>query len=76
MTRAESLTKGEIRRARKAARAAGEPLTGDLALACDPRPCYVRVRTDSEETRHSLHMERWARRYHSLNGAPEGDGDR
>ena len=33
-------------------------------------------RVDLSEARHARAMDRWARRYDALNGAPEGDGDR
>lgn len=66
------MTKGELRAARKAAKAAGRPLEGDLAVRDD--------RTDrevfSESARGYRARDRWARRYDGLNGAPESDGDR
>ena len=66
------MTKGELRKARKAARAAGKPLEGELALRDDHNdtmafgegPAGYRAR------------DRWARAYDELNGAPEGDSDR
>lgn len=67
-----TMTKGEKRRARKAARAAGRPLTGELAIDDrDETPVEF-----SETPRGYRARERWARRYDELNGAPEGDHDR
>jgi hypothetical protein len=69
------MTKSELRKARKAARAAGQPLTGELALSggeCSRTdPCEF-----SESARGYRARARWARRYDDLNGAPEGDWDR
>lgn len=67
------MTKGERRRARKAARAEGRRLDGDLALASDRDRGPVEF-TDSRRGRDAL--DRWARRYYELNGAPEGPEDR
>lgn len=67
------MTKSERRKARKAARREGKPLTGELALASDRGDAPVEV---SESTRGYQARERWARRYEELNGAPEGDWDR
>ena len=66
------MTKGERRKARQAARQAGEPLTGDLAL-------HERGTAPIEFTESPAGLrarERWARQYDALNGAPEGEGDR
>ena len=67
------MTKGERRKARKAARTAGRKLEGALAVrdqsGTDPMEF-------SETTRGYRARERWARRYDSLNGAPEGGWDR
>lgn len=64
------MTKSELRKARKAARASGLPLTGELALDRGQG-------SEFSETRSGYRArERWARRYDALNGAPEGDGDR
>lgn len=66
------MTKGELRKARKAARAAGKPLTGELATndrGIDPMEF-------SETRRGQQARYNWARRYDELNGAPEGDWDR
>jgi hypothetical protein len=63
------MSKSELRKARKAARAEGRPLTGDLALSTD------RVEF-SESPRGYQARDRWARRYDELNGAPESDDDR
>ena len=67
------MTKGELRRARKAARSRGERLTGDLALPSDRGTEAVEF---TETARGYRARERWARRYYDLNGAPESDGDR
>lgn len=64
--------KGELRRARKLARAEGQPLTGPLAI-------HERDRSPVEFTetvRGYWARERWARAYDERNGAPEGDWDR
>lgn len=66
------MTKAELRKARKAAHAASQPLTGELALTRDDhrdRTCF------SETPRGYRARHRWARWYDSLNGAPEGIGD-
>lgn len=68
------MTKGQRRAARKAARAQGKPLTGELALDRNDRgnePVEWSESPAGERAR-----ERWARRYDELNGAPENDGDR
>ncbi len=65
------MTKSEIRKARRAARATGEPLTGELALDRGPEPVEFGESTHGYRAR-----DRWARRYDNLNGAPEGDWDR
>ena len=65
------MTKGELRKARKAARAAGQPLSGELALDRGTEPVEF---TESHKGRRAL--DRWARRYDALNGAPESDYDR
>ena len=62
------MTKGERRAARKAAKAAGERLTGDLAVD--------QPQEFSETVAGYRARERWAKRYDELNGAPEGDWDR
>lgn len=65
------MTKGELRAARKLARAEGRPLTGELTLDQDKgRESFT------ETLRGERARERWARRYDELNGAPEGDYDR
>lgn len=63
------MTKGELRKERKAARAAGEPYDqrgdrdqGAVEWGEGPRGQAARVR--------------WARRYDDLNGAPESEDDR
>ena len=67
------MTKGEIRKARKAERAAGKPLAGELAL---PRDDSHDTTVFSESARGYRARERWARRYDALNGAPESEYDR
>ena len=64
------MTKGELRKARKQAKAEGRRLDGDLALPNQPAQEF------SETPRGYRARERWARRYDALNGAPEGDWDR
>ena len=65
------MTKGELRKARKAARADGSKLEGELSLDQGP------VTWSSELSRAGARArERWARRYDALNGAPEGEWDR
>lgn len=64
------MTKSELRKARRAARARGERLTGELSLPHEPAMEFT------ETARGYDARERWARRYDSLNGAPEGDWDR
>jgi hypothetical protein len=64
------MTKGEIRKARKEARANGNRLTGDLALPGEPSVEWT------ESAAGHRARERWARGYDDLNGAPEGDWDR
>ena len=66
------MTKAEIRKARKAARVAHQPLTGELALETSEHdPFDFTESTAGYEARN-----RWAERYDDLNGAPEGDWDR
>lgn len=75
LAREDEMTKGELRRARKAARAAGRPLVDELAL--DRRAPDGAPAVESRETpRGYLARERWARYYDALNGAPEGNWDR
>lgn len=65
------MTKSELRKARKAAAAAGRPSTGKLALDHGPSP------VEFSETRRGYNARyRWARRYDTLNGAPESMEDR
>ncbi len=65
------MTKGEIRKARRAAAERGEKLTGELALDTGVGP------VDFTETRRGYTARyRWAKRYDALNGAPESDDDR
>ncbi|HXK37024.1 MAG TPA: hypothetical protein VJ553_05590 [Candidatus Paceibacterota bacterium] len=67
-------TKGDIRRARKAARAAGESWT--VERRPDGGLEMMQGRTAAQERAHATRMDRWARRYDALNGAPESDDDR
>jgi hypothetical protein len=67
------MTKGELRRARKAARASGQRLEGDLALSGADDIGAV---TWSETPRGYAARERWARQYDARNGAPGSDWDR
>ena len=67
------MTKGELRRARKDAAASGQGWQVDIESG---RPVMVRTRTRREEAAHQRAMNRWARRYDALNGAPEGIDDR
>lgn len=72
-------TKAELRAARKAARAAGQPLTGDLRLVARGAECDDRGDEPiswSESAHGWAARDRWARHYDSLNGAPESDYDR
>ena len=65
------MTKSELRKARKAARAAGQQLTGELAI--DDRDLSPVVFSESARGYEARH--RWACRYDELNGAPEGEWD-
>jgi len=67
------MTKGELRKARQQARAEGKPLTGELAIASDRNTSPVEF---SDGSRGRRALDRWARRYDALNGAPEGEWDR
>lgn len=67
------MTKGELRKARKAARAEGRPLNGELALLDDRDNSPVEF---TESARGYTARHRWAKWYDDLNGAPEGDWDR
>jgi hypothetical protein len=66
-------TKGELRRARRTARAEGKPLTGELSLPQDNRR-DTQVFSESPQGYRAL--QRWARFYDELSGAPENDYDR
>ena len=66
------MTKGELRAARKAARAAGKPLDGALALPRDDARDSM-VFSNTPRGRDALY--RWAKRYDALNGAPDGPDD-
>jgi hypothetical protein len=65
------MTKGELRKSRKQAKADGKPLTGELALDRGNGPVEF-----SETARGYRARDRYARWYDSLNGAPAGDWDR
>jgi hypothetical protein len=65
-------TKGDLRRARKEAQAAGcdwhieiDPATGGLT--------QTRTRTSRQESRHAKRMAHWATRYLDSEGAGEPD---
>ena len=70
------MTKGERRKARKAARAAGEPLTEELAIPAHQRDNATDSGEFTESAAGDRGRERWVRYYDELNGAPENDGDR
>lgn len=67
LDRKDTMTKGELRKARKAAHANGQPLTGDLALPNQPIPMTVskpltrrkRVRSDvaSREEQYGRYLD-------------------
>ena len=59
----EAMTKGEARKARKAAREAGQDYT--VERRPDGGLEIVQTRTVSQERRHERAMERWARRIDS-----------
>ena len=65
------MTKGEIRAARKAAKAAGKPLTGELRIGDEPRDDQGDSTVFSETAKGYRARERWARRYYES----EGRGD-
>lgn len=65
------MTKVERRKARQAARKAGQPLAGELALD-NRRDTQI----FSETPRGYRARERWARAYDDRNGAPESEYDR
>ena len=67
------MTKSERRKARKLARSEGRPLDAELAL---DRDRGLEPMEFSETRRGRVALERWARHYDSLNGAPESDYDR
>jgi hypothetical protein len=71
---AENMGKGEQRKARKAARAAGQSFSVERRE--DGGLEMVAARTAAQERKHERAMYRWAERYDTLNGAPEGDYDR
>jgi hypothetical protein len=68
----DQMTKGELRRARKAAREVGASFTGALALDSERHGSQE----FTETYRGYKARDSWARRYDALNGAPEGDFDR
>jgi len=67
------MTKGELRLARKAAVAAGLPWA---VVQENGQIIVVRERTRRQEAKHARGMERWARAYDRLHGAPESCEDR
>jgi len=62
-----TVTKGELRAARKAAKAAGQPW--NVELAPDGLLQQVHERTAAQERKHERDMERWARR--SMDSDPD-----
>jgi len=69
------MNKSELRRVRKAARAAGRSLDGELSVRpadekSDGPSCF------SESARGRWARDQWARQYDERNGAPESDYDR
>lgn len=70
------MTKSELRKARRAARAAGKQLTGELMIEVSQSGHLemVRTRSESEERAHEEHMSRWARQTYYLSG-PTGPDD-
>ena len=73
-----ALSKGQIRKARKAARAAGRSYeTGDYKRDPESRRDLSNQPGEFTESAAGYRArERWARHYDDLNGAPEGDWDR
>jgi len=72
------MTKSELRKARKAARAEGRSLSGELRLIAREVECNDRgvgAFSFSESERGYRARDRWARWHDSLNGAPAGDCD-
>lgn len=74
------MTKSEKRKARKAARAHGEQLSGELSCRDSEnrgdRGSTQDANAFGESPRGYAARDRWARHYDSLNGAPENDDDR
>ncbi len=64
------MTKSELRKARKAARAEGRPLTGELALDKSAGAVEFTESREGYEARN-----KWARRYCDLDGRPESPED-
>lgn len=64
------MTKSQLRKARKQARANGQPLANELELLNQP------IQEFTETPRGYRARDKWAQHYDELNGAPEGDWDR
>ena len=71
-----TLTKGEMRRARKRARQDGTPYIGNVSIQGGDTAVEGPAMEFSESAAGLMARERWARRYDDLDGAPEGDWDR
>lgn len=70
------MTKGETRKARKAARTAGLLLDGELAIKHQRETDTNGPACEFSETPQGYDArERWARHYDDLSGAPEGEWD-
>lgn len=64
------MTRGERRRLRKQARAEGRPLAGELTLDRGDSQCEF-----SETPKGRRALDKWAKHYDSLNGAPDSPDD-
>ena len=67
------MTKGQLRRMRKDAAHAGREWS---VIQENGMLRIVQPRTRRAEHRHAAAMDRWARQYDRLNGAPENNEDR
>ena len=67
----KTMTKGELRAARKATRAAGKPLAGVLAVKDGRKDRPIRSEAPRGFKGQRADWERWARHYDELNGRPE-----
>lgn len=66
------MTKSELRKARKQAKASGLSLVGELAISDKGREPVEFTETAAGYRA----RDRWAERYYERNGAPESDYDR